>query len=178
MYGIRDTYREPADKWRNNQPWPMSVWMPPGSRWAAGEPLTLTWVTEGEGVRMPVFLEVTLSVGVGIHQSYIWDIWPTSIGVWIPKVCRPPLPRPHAHTWNGYKANIHSRHLLYHDSWVKFKVFVLNNKNMTVNGSMSCHNITAFRIHPTLCFPVLRNTKSAGLKIFWHFWYAKHVYYA
>ena len=31
---------------------------------------------------------------------------------------------------------------------------------------------------PTLCFPVLRNTKSAGLKIFWHFWYAKHVYYA
>ena len=78
----------------------------------------------------------------------------------------------------GYKANIHSRHLFYHDSWVKFKVFVLNNKNMTVNGSMSCHNITAFRIHPTLCFPVLRNTKSAGLKIFWHFWYAKHVYYA
>ena len=78
----------------------------------------------------------------------------------------------------GYKAKIHSRHLLYHDSWVKFKVFVLNNKNMTVNGSMSCHNITAFRIHPTLCFPVLRNTKSAGLKIFWHFWYAKHVYYA
>ena len=71
----------------------------------------------------------------------------------------------------GYKANIHSRHLLYHDSWVKFKVFVLNNKNMTVNGSI-------FRIHPTLCFPVLRNTKSAGLKIFWHFWYAKHVYYA
>ena len=68
----------------------------------------------------------------------------------------------------GYKANIHSRHLLYHDSWVKFKVFVLNNKNMTVNGSMSCHNITAFRrrIHPTLCFPVLRMTKSAGLKIF------------
>ena len=78
----------------------------------------------------------------------------------------------------GYKANIHSRHLLYHDSWVKVKVFVLNNKNMTVNGSMSCHNITAFRIHPTLCFIVLRNTKSAGLKIFWHFWYAKHVYYA
>ena len=75
----------------------------------------------------------------------------------------------------GYKANIH---LLYHDSWVKFKVFVLNNKNMTVSGSMSCHNITAFRIHPILCFPVLRNTKSAGLKIFWHFWYAKHVYYA
>ena len=97
MYGIHDTYREPADEWRNNQLWPMSVWMPPGSRWAAGEPLTLTWVTEGEGVRMPVFLEVTLSVGVGIHQSYIWDIWPTSIGVWIPKVCRPPLPRPHTH---------------------------------------------------------------------------------
>ena len=72
----------------------------------------------------------------------------------------------------GYKANIHSRHLLYHDSWVKFKVFVLNN------GSMSCHNITAFRIQPTLCFPVLRNTKSAGLKIFWHFWYAKHIYSA
>ena len=45
------------------------------------------------------------------------------------------------------------------------EVFVLNNKNMTVNRSMSCHNITAFRIHPTLCFPVLRNTKSAGFLI-------------
>ena len=49
---------------------------------------------------------------------------------------------------------------------MKFKVFVLNNKKMKVNGSMSCHNITVFRIHPTLRVPVLRNTKSAGLKIF------------
>ena len=76
----------------------------------------------------------------------------------------------------GYKANIHSRHLLYHDSWVKFKVFALNNKNMTVNRIMSCHNITAFQIHPTLCFPVLRNRKSAALKIFWLFLIAKHLY--
>ena len=46
---------------------------------------------------------------------------------------------------------------------LKFLYWII--RIMTVNGSMSCHNITAFRMHPTLCFPVLRNTKSAGLKM-------------